>query len=97
MTNEIGSSTLVACGFKLGKREQVASEQGPRTPFTPVSGTASSSVSLDALVQDEIQMKDEITAVKTAVAEEKDLNAKRHDALLAAIAALAVNFPSPPP
>jgi len=26
MTDEIGSSTLVVCGFKLGKREQVASE-----------------------------------------------------------------------
>jgi len=29
MTDEIGSSTLTGCGFKLKKGEQAASEQGP--------------------------------------------------------------------
>ena len=42
-------------------------------------------------------MKKEITTVKAALAEENDLNAKRHDALLAAITVVAAKLPFPPP
>jgi len=42
MVDEIGSSTVVGCGFKLIKGAPTVSEQGPKTPFLPVPGTSSS-------------------------------------------------------
>jgi len=33
--DEIGSSTLMGCGFKLVRGDSAASKQGPRTPFPP--------------------------------------------------------------
>jgi len=47
MVDEIGSSTLMVCGFKLVKGEPAVPEQGPRTPFPPVPGTSSSRLSID--------------------------------------------------
>jgi len=37
MTDEIGGSTLINCGFKIANDETVASKQRPRTPFNPYS------------------------------------------------------------
>ena len=45
MTDEIGSSTLISCGFKIAKGDAAASEQGPKTPFTPIPGPSSSDAS----------------------------------------------------
>jgi len=50
MTDEIGSSTLISCGFKIANGETAASEQGPRTPCTPIPGPSSGSISLDTLL-----------------------------------------------
>jgi len=96
VTDEIGSSTLISCGFKLAKGETAGSEQGPRTPFTLVPGCSSSGTSLDTLLQDQNRLKDEISEVKAALAEENALNAKCHEDLLSAITALMAQLSSPP-
>jgi len=97
MTDEIGSSTLISCGFKIANGDNTASEQGPRTPFTPVPGPSSSGALLDTLLQDQNRLKDELSKVKEVLAEEKPLNAKRHEDLLSILSALTAKFSSPPP
>jgi len=72
--DDIGSSTLMGCGFTLV--EGPASEQGARTPFPPVPGSSSSGPTIEALLQDQSHLKTELTEVKGALAEEKALNAK---------------------
>ena len=67
MTDEIGSSILISCGFKFAKGETTGSEQGPRTPFTPAPGSSSSGTSLDTLLQDQNWLKDEVSEVKVAL------------------------------
>jgi len=49
------------------------------------------------LLQDQNQLKDEISEVKEALAEEKALNAKRHEDLLSAFSALTAKLSFPPP
>ena len=97
MIDEIGSSTLTGCGFKLVKGDHAASEQGPRTPFPPVPGSSSSKPSVDALLLDQTRLKTKLAEVKAALAEEKDLNAKCHEDLLHAISALMAKLSTPPP
>ena len=94
--DEIGSSTLMGCGFSLAKGEHSASEQGPRSTFPPVFGS-SSGTSIEALFQDQIRLKTELTDVEGALAEEKELNAKRREDLLVILAALTAKLSSPPP
>ena len=48
--DEIGSSTLMGCGFSLAKGEHSTIEQGPRTTFPPVSGSSSGGSSIEVLV-----------------------------------------------
>ena len=50
VTNEIGSSTLMGCGFKVAKGEPATSEQGSRTPFSPVPDSSAGGSSLDAVL-----------------------------------------------
>ena len=38
VTDEIGGSTLLGCGFNVTKDGTVGSEQEPQTPFCPVPG-----------------------------------------------------------
>ena len=95
--DEISSSTLMECGFSLAKGEHSASEQGPKTPFPPVSGSSSYESSIDTLIQDQTRLKTQFTNVKGALAEEKELNAKRHEDLLAILAALIAKLSPPPP
>jgi len=47
--NEIGSSTLMRCGFDLVKGELLGSEQGPQTPIPPIPSGSSNRTSLEAL------------------------------------------------
>ena len=58
--------------------------------------TASSEPSVDALLQDHPQLKNELTEIKEALAEEKAQNAKRHEDLLA-LYLLSAKFSPPPP
>jgi len=76
MIDEIGSSTLMGCGFTLV--EGPTFEQGTKTPFPPVLGSSSSGPSIEVLLQDQSRLKTELTEVKGAVAEENALNAKCH-------------------
>jgi len=92
MIDEIGNNTLMGCGFKLVKGDHAASEQGPRTLFPPVSGSSSSEPFVDHLLLDQTRLKTELTAVKAALAEEKDLNAKCHEDLLHAFLPSRPNF-----
>ena len=85
----------MGCGFTL--IEGPASEQGTRTPFPPVLGSSSSGPSFDALLQDQSQLQTDLTKVKGALAEEKDLNAKRHEDLLALLSALSAKLSLPAP
>ena len=83
------------CGFTLV--EEPASEQGIKTPFFPVPGNFSSGSSVGALLQDQSQLKIELTEVKGALAEEKTLNAKRHEDLLALLSVLSAKLSPPAP
>ena len=47
--DEIGSSTLLGCGFHLVKGELPSSEQEPQTPILPVSSGSSSGTPFGAL------------------------------------------------
>jgi len=84
VTNEIGSNTLMGCGFKVSKGEPAISKQGPRTPSSPVPGSFACSSSLD----------DVLSEVQTTLAVEQALNAKCHEDLLSA---LTTNLTRPPP
>jgi len=88
MTDEIGSSILISCGFKIAKGVNTASEQGLRTPFIPIPSPSSSGASLDTFRRDQNRPKDELTKVKKVLAEEKALNAKRPEDLLSVLFAL---------
>jgi len=83
IVDEIRSSTVMGCGFSLVTGEQTASEQGPRTPFPPVPSTSSSGPSVAALLQDQSRLRTKLIEVTEALAEEKVLNAKCHEDLLA--------------
>jgi len=89
--DDIGSNTLMGCGFTLV--EGPASENGARTPFPPSPGSSSSGPSIEALLQDQSRLRTELTEVKGALAEEKALNAKRHEDLLALLSALLAKLP----
>ena len=95
MIDEIGSSTLMGCSFTLVERP--ASEQGTRAPFSPVPGSSSSGPSVDALLKDQSRLKIELTEVKGALAEEKALNAKRHEDLLGLLSAFPAKLSPPTP
>ena len=99
MSDELGSNTLLGCGFKVTKGEAAASEQGPHTLFTPISAASSlsSKPSVEALLQDQNWLKDELSEVKAALSEEKALNAKHHEDLLNVISALMAKLSILPP
>ena len=96
MIDEIGSSTLMGCTFKLVKGDHAASEQGSRTPFPPVSDSSSSEPFVDHLLLDQTRLKTALAKVKAALTEEKGLNAKCHEDLLHAISALTTKLSTPP-
>ena len=91
--DEIGSNTLMGCGYTLV--EGSASEQGTKTPRPPAPG--SSSLKLEAALEENSQLRAELTAVKTALDEEKALNAKRHEDLLALLSSLTAKLSPPAP
>jgi len=96
MIDEIGSSTLMGCGFKLVRGDQAISEQGPRTPFPLVSGSSSSEPFVDALLLDQSRLKTELAEVKAALAKKKVLNANRHEGLMSTLSTLSAKLSSPP-
>jgi len=99
VTDEIGSNTLMEYGFKVAKGEPATSEQGEhglRTHFPPVPSSSAGSSSLDVVLHNQSQLKAELSEVKTTLAAEKALNAKRHKDMLFAFTA-NLTRPSPSP
>jgi len=90
MIDKIGSSTLMGCGFTLV--EEPTSEQGTRTPFSLVPGSSSGGPFFDALLQDQSRLKTELIEVKGALVEEKALNTKRLEDLLALLSTLSAKL-----
>ena len=91
---EIGIDTLLGCGYEVG--EGSVSKQGRRPP---ISGQPS--IKVETVLEDNTHLKDELSAVKAALAEEQALSAKRHEDLLALLSTLAPSIPllqtKPPP
>jgi len=91
--DDIASSTLMGCGYTLG--EGPSTEQGDRTPFTLVSGSSLARPSIESVLHDQAKLKSELSEVNDALAEEKALNAKRHEHLLALLSALSAKLTPP--
>jgi len=90
--DEVGSSTLMGCGFDLIQEEDPSAEHGLQTPAPPVASSSSSLPSVEVLQQEQQRLQAELTAVKDVLAEEKELSAERHGDLLAILAALTAKL-----
>ena len=95
--DEVGSSTLMGCGFDLVQEEDPSGEQGLQTPAPPVPSSSSSQPSVEALQQEQQRLQAELTTVKGVLPEEKELSAKRHADLLAILADLTAKVSPPAP
>jgi len=62
--DEIGSSTLMECGFNLVQDEAPGFEQGIQTPTPPVPSGSSSGPSFTALQQEQHRLQVKLTTVK---------------------------------
>jgi len=93
--NEIGSSTIMGCGFALIKASDRNEEQGVQTPSVPVPHPTLSQTAASTSASTQQPLQDEITALKGALQEEKELNAKHHADLLALLTALQPKPPAP--
>ena len=83
----------MGCGYTL--IEGSVSEQWPKLTHPPVPG--SSSVKIEAALEENSRLSAELTAAKAALDEEKDLNAKRHEDILALLSSLSSKFSPPAP
>jgi len=95
--DEIGSSTVMGCGFDLVQDEVLGSEQGLQTPTPLVPRGSSSGPSVEALWQEQHRLQAELTAMKGVLAEEKELSVKSHEDLLAILATLTAKLSPPAP
>jgi len=95
--DEVGSSTLMGCGFDLVQEDDPSSEQGVQAPTLLVPRSSSSQPPIAVLQQEQQRLQDEITAVKGVLQGEKELNTKRHEDLLAILAALTAKLSTPVP
>jgi len=91
--DDIGISTLMGCGYTLA--EGPATEQGVRTPFTSVFSSSSARPSVETILHDQVKLKSKLSEVKEALAEEKALNTKWHEDLLALLSALSAKLTPP--
>jgi len=82
----------MGCGLDLVKGEHPGSTHGPQTPIPPIPSGSSSRTSLETLQQEQHRLQSELTEVKGALAEDKELHAKRHEDLLAIFAALTAKL-----
>jgi len=95
--DEVGSSTLIGCGFELVQEEDPGDEQGLQTPAPPVPSSSLSQPSVEVLQQEQQRLQAELTTVKGVLPEEKELSAKRHEDLLVVLAALTAKLSPPAP
>jgi len=80
--DEIGSSTIMGCGFALIKAGDGSEDQGVQTPSVPAPHPTPSQPAAPTSPSSQQLLQDEITALKGAFQEEKELNVKRHADLL---------------
>jgi len=102
--NEVGSSTIMGCGFDLIRAGVPNDEQRVQIATLPVPRPSPSQPATSAPPQEQQHLQDEITALKGVFQEEKELNAKCHEDLLALLTALQAKLsrlllrsPSAPP
>ena len=93
--DEVGSSTIIGCGFDLIRAGDPSDEQGVQTPIPPVPRLSPSQPTASAPPSAQQLLQDKITALKGALQEEKELNAKCHEDLLALLTALQATPPAP--
>jgi len=93
--NEIGSSTIMGCGFALFKAGDRGEDQGVQTPSVRVPRPTASQLAASTSPSEQQLLQDEITTLKGAFQEEKELNAKRHADLLALLTSLQPKPPAP--
>jgi len=86
--DEIGSRTIMGCGFALIKAGDRSDDQGVQTPSVPIPRPTPSQPAAPTSPSSHQLLQDEIIALKGAFQEEKELNAKRHAGLLALLTAL---------
>ena len=65
--DEIGSSTILACGFAPIKEGDRSNDQGVQTPFVPIPRLTSSLPAASASPSEQQRLKDEITALQSAL------------------------------
>jgi len=108
--DEIGSSTIMGCGFdliKAGDRRQDQAEQSPAvpapvrrtdqgvpSPSVPVSRASPSQPAVPSTASDQ-DLRADLSALQRELREEKELNAKRHADLLDLLTALQPKPPAP--
>ena len=68
-----------------------------QTPLAPVPHPSTNHPVASAPPQEQQHLQDEITALQGAFQEEKELNAKRHEDLLALLTALQAKLSPPAP
>jgi len=93
----VGSSTIMACGFDLIRAGDPSPEQGVQTPTLPVPHVSSSQPSNPTPPQEQQHLQDEITILKGVFQDEKALNAKHHEDLVALLTALQAKLSPPAP
>jgi len=81
--DEIGTSSIMGCGFALIKAGDRSEDQDVQTPSVLVPRPTPSQPAASASPSTQQQLQDEIIALQSALQEEKDLNAKHHTDLLA--------------
>jgi len=93
--DEIGSSTIMGCGFALIKAGDCSEDQGVQTPSAPIPRRTTSQPAASTCPSSQQQLQDEITALNGAIQTEQELNAKRHADLLALLTTLQPKPPAP--
>jgi len=93
--DEIGSNTIMGCGFALIKAGDCSGDQGVQTPPVPVPRPTQCQPAASTTVSSPQRLQDEITALQSSLQEEKELNAKRHADLLALLIVLQPKPPAP--
>ena len=95
--DEVGSSTIMGCGFDLIWAGDPSEEQGVQTPPPPVPRPSPSQPVASVPPPAQQHLQDEITALQGTFQEEKELNAKRHEDLLALLTVLQAKLSPPAP
>jgi len=93
--DEIGTSTIMGCGFALIKAGDRSEDQGGQTLSVPVPPPTPSQPAASMSTSSQQELQAEITALKGALQAEQELNAKRHADVLALLTALQPKPPAP--